>query len=130
MKNNDAACAEPVVRVDLGAAGIEDPRVIDKAVHAKCLIVTANKDFVDYYRGHPLRKGSKLPYFYGLIFLKPSKRLSRPEQLKRALKEIAWAETRDHDDLVTVYSDGHTKHERLCHPECARELAEEEGEIT
>jgi predicted nuclease of predicted toxin-antitoxin system len=63
--------------IDFGVAGIEDPRVIDEAVHSKCLIVTANKDFVDYYRKHPLRKGSKLRYFYGLIFLKPSKMLSR-----------------------------------------------------
>jgi hypothetical protein len=111
---------------DLGVTGTHDLRVIDKAVHAKCLIVTANKDFVDYYRNHPLRRGT-LSFFYGLIFLKHSSQLPRREQLRRALREIAWGETRDHDDLITVYANGHTGHERLCHPECAREFAQAEA---
>jgi hypothetical protein len=107
---------------DLGVTGTEDTRVITRALERKCLIVTVNKDFVDFYKKHPLRKGS---FFYGLIFLRPSKRLSRVEQLKRALTEIAWADTRDHDDLITVYADGTSHHERLCHPECAEEFERE-----
>lgn len=110
---------------DLGVTGTEDPHVIDKAVRSKCLIVTANRDFVQYYRSHPLR-GRVLNYFYGLIFLKHSHIMPRHEQLKRALKQIAWKETRNHDDLITVYANGQTAHERLCHPECAREFAARE----
>jgi len=41
---------------DLGVTGKEDVSVIEKAFDKKCLIVTANKDFVDYYRNHPRRK--------------------------------------------------------------------------
>jgi hypothetical protein len=81
-----------------------------------------NKDFVDYYRDHVRRKGKKGVYFYGLIFLKPSKTKSRREQLQAALKEIAWGDTRDHDDLIHVSAEGKTRHERLCHPECAAEF--------
>lgn len=40
--------------------------------------------------------------------------------------EIAWTDTRDHDDLVTVYADGTSRHERLCHPECAQEFEKAE----
>ncbi len=110
---------------DLGVTGKEDTRVIRGAVDKKCLIITVNKDFVDYYKNHPYRKGS---FFYGLIFLGPSKTLSRREQLKKALREMSWAETCDHDDLITVYADGTTRHERLCHPECAKEFEQmEEG---
>jgi hypothetical protein len=106
---------------DLGVTGKEDIRVIDGAVAKKCLIVTVNKDFLDYYRNHPRRRQGT--FFYGLIFLRPSKTLSRSQQLKKALRETAWSETRDHDDLVTVYADGRSFHERLCHPECAEEFA-------
>jgi hypothetical protein len=105
---------------DLGVTGKEDIRVIDGAVAKKCLIVTVNKDFLDYYRNHPRRHGT---FFYGLIFLRPSKTLSRSQQLKKALRETVWSETRDHDDLITVYADGRSFHERLCHPECAKEFA-------
>ena len=108
--------------MDLGVTGKEDTRVITKALEKKCLIVTVNKDFVDFYKDHPLRKGS---FFYGLIFLGASKIRSRAEQLKKALSEIAWADTRDHDDLITVYADGTSRHERLCHPECAEEFEKE-----
>jgi hypothetical protein len=111
---------------DFKVTGTQDPRVIDKAVRAKCLIVTADKNFVQYYKNHPLRKGA-LSFFYGLIFLRHSNQLPRKEQLRRALKEVAWGETRDHDDLITVYADGHTEHERLCHPECAKEFAKSEA---
>lgn len=110
---------------DLGVNGAADPAVIDRAVGQKCLIVTLNKDFVDYYKNHPLRKGSP-SYFYGLIYLKPVKGTSRERQLRMAMKEIAWNETREHDDLITVYPDGRTHHTRLCHPECAKEFAESE----
>jgi Domain of unknown function (DUF5615) len=107
---------------DLGVRGFEDARVIDRAVRKKCMVVTKNRDFVDYYRNHPLRKGHSVSYFYGLIFLKPCSSLSDEVRLRRALTEIAWDETRDHDDLVTVHANGSTSHERLCHEECAREL--------
>jgi hypothetical protein len=110
---------------ELGVSGMKDPEVIEKAVQKKCLIVTANKDFLQHYRNHRLRKG-KVRYFYGLIFLKPSKSLTREAQLKKALAEIAWDETRHHDDLIIVYADGHTSHERLCHPECAEAFAKQE----
>jgi hypothetical protein len=109
---------------DLGVAGIEDTRVIDSAVDQKCLIVTVNRDFVQYYRDHPRRKSGE--FFYGLIFLNPSKTLSRIGQLKRAVKSMAWNETRQHDDLVFVAGDGKTRHERLCHPECAAEFPTEQ----
>ena len=59
---------------DLGVNGKEDTRVIETAFQLKCLIVTVNKDFLDYYYNHPRRKGKRGVYFYGLIFLKPSKR--------------------------------------------------------
>jgi hypothetical protein len=108
---------------DLGVCGNEDRRVIDAAVRRKCLIVTKNKDFVDYYRKHPLRTSGKVSFFYGLIYLMPSSVLSTEERLKKALRDVAWRETREHDDLITVYADGRTYHERLCHPECAAQFA-------
>jgi hypothetical protein len=108
---------------DVGVRGKEDTRVIDKAISKKCMIITVNKDFVGYYRDHPFRKRRNKPsFFYGLIFLRPSKLISRVEQLRRALRDIAWEETRQHDDLVFVDARGRTKHARLCHPECAKEF--------
>jgi hypothetical protein len=44
---------------DLGVKGTGNPRVVDKAFEKKCMIVTVNADFVDYYRNHPRRKGRK-----------------------------------------------------------------------
>jgi len=113
---------------DLGVAGKEDTRVIEMAFKLKCLIVTVNKDFLDYYYSHPRRKGKRGVYFYGLIFLKASKQLTREQQLRRALRAIEWEETRQHDDLVRVSSTGKTRHERLCHPQCAAEFPKEQGE--
>ena len=55
---------------DFGIRGKKDPKVIDAAVKEKCTIVTVNKDFVDYYRSHPMRKGKWGTYGYRLIFLK------------------------------------------------------------
>jgi len=112
----------------LGVTGAEDTRVIDEAVKKKCLIVTVNKDFVDYYREHPRRKGKNGTYFYGLIFLKQSHQLTRERQLRKALKEIAWEDTREHDDLVRVSATGKTRHERLCHEECAAEFPKDQKE--
>uniref|UniRef100_E6PX91 Uncharacterized protein n=1 Tax=mine drainage metagenome TaxID=410659 RepID=E6PX91_9ZZZZ len=60
--------------------------------------------------------------------MKPSKIMSRQAQLKAALKEIVWGETRQHDDLIFVSAEGKTRHERLCHPECAAELAADQTE--
>jgi predicted nuclease of predicted toxin-antitoxin system len=48
---------------DLGVTGKEDPRVIDKAIDKKCLIVTVNKDFVGYYRNHRRRNGKNGEFF-------------------------------------------------------------------
>ena len=107
---------------DFGVSGKEDPTVIDHAIKRRCLIITVNKDFIDYYRNHTFRKGKKGRFFYGLIFLKASKVMSREKQLKAALKVIAWTNTRQHDDLIFVSAEGKTKHERLCHPECAAEF--------
>jgi hypothetical protein len=102
--------------------------VIDKAIKRGCLIITVNRDFVDYYRNHVRRKGRNGIYFYGLIFLKPSKTRTRHEQLQVALKEIAWEDTREHDDLIYVSAEGKTRHERLCHPECAAEFPADQTE--
>lgn len=113
---------------DFGVRGKEDPTVIDHAIARGCLIITVNKDFIDYYRNHPGRKGKKGRFFYGLIFLKPSKAMSRQAQLKSALKEIAWTETRQHDDLMFVAGDGRTRRQRLCHPECAAAFPAEQSE--
>ena len=120
--------AHVYVAADFGVRGKEDPTVIDEAIKRGCLIITVNKDFVDYYRNHIRRKGKNGMYFYGLVFLKPSKIMSRREQLHRALREIAWEETRDHDDLVIVSAAGKTRHARLCHPECAAEFPAEQTE--
>lgn len=114
--------AHVYVAADFGVRGKEDTAVIDKAIKRGCLIITVNKDFVDYYRNHIRRKGKNGMYFYGLIFLKPSKTRTRREQLQAALKEIAWEDTREHDDLIYVSAEGKTRHERLCHPECAAEF--------
>jgi hypothetical protein len=53
---------------DFGIAGKEDPQAIDEAVRRKCSIVSVNKDFLQYYRDHPMRKGKWGKYGYGLIF--------------------------------------------------------------
>jgi predicted nuclease of predicted toxin-antitoxin system len=50
---------------DLGMTGKEDTRVIEMAFKLKCLIVTVNKDFLDYYYNHPRRKGKRGVYFMG-----------------------------------------------------------------
>nr|WP_147325006.1 hypothetical protein [Paracidobacterium acidisoli] len=115
------------IAADFGVRGKEDPTVIDEAIKRGCLIITVNKDFVDYYRDHRRCKGKNGTFFYGLIFLKSSKTMTRRQQLQAALKEIAWAETRDHDDLVFVSATGKTRHERLCHPECAAAFPAEQG---
>jgi hypothetical protein len=120
--------AHVYVAADFGVRGKEDPTVIDQAIKRGCLIITVNKDFVDYYRNHVRRRGRNGMYFYGLIFLKPSKTKTRREQLQVALKEIAWADTREHDDLVYVSAEGKTRHERLCHPECAAEFPADQTE--
>jgi hypothetical protein len=111
-----------------GIAGKEDTRVIDEAVKRKCLIVTVNKDFLKYYRNHPMRMGKRGRYGYGLIFLKPSKQLTREQQLRIAVRALEWDDTREHDDLVWVSADGSTRLERLCHPACAKEFPNEQTE--
>jgi hypothetical protein len=113
---------------DFGISGKEDTRVIDEAFNRKCLIVTVNKDFVQYYRDHPMRKGKRGVYGYGLIFLKPSKQFTREQQLRIAVRALEWKDTREHDDLVWVSADGKTRLERLCHPGCAAEFPKEQTE--
>ncbi len=113
---------------DLGVTGKEDTRVIEMALKKKCLVVTVNKDFLDYYRNHPRRRGKHGIFFYGLLFLKPSKQLTQERQLRLALKKIEWEETRQHDDLIRVSGRGETRHERLCHPACAAQFPDEQKE--
>ena len=113
---------------DFGIAGKKDTRAIDEAVKRKCLIVTVNRDFLDYYRDHPMRKGKWGKYGYGLIFLKPSKQLTRVQQLRIAVRSLEWDDTREHDDLVWVSADGRTRLERLCHQDCAARFPKEQRE--
>jgi hypothetical protein len=113
---------------DFGISGKEDTRAIDEAVRRKCTIVTVNKDFVQYYRTHPMRKGKWGKFGYGLIFLKPSQQLTREQQLRVAVRALEWEDTRDHDDLVWVSADGRTRLERLCHLECAAEFPSDQKE--
>ena len=104
----------PVYTVsDLDLSGAEDKLVIEAAVHKKCLIVTANYDFVEFYRNHEWRKGRDGRFFYGLIFLRHSTTKTRLQQLKAAIKQIR----PDHDDLITVSSAGVVSHEQLEPPE-------------
>ena len=42
--------------LDSDAGGLK-AKAIDAAVRKKCSIITVNKDFLDYYRDHPMRKG-------------------------------------------------------------------------
>ena len=93
----------------LGMSGKEDRLVIEEAIQKKCLIVTANNDFVDFYKNHDWRKGHDGRYFYGLIFLKHSKVLTRSQQLKLAIKEI----DPRYDDILTVSASGHVTRQRL-----------------
>ena len=75
-----------------------------------------------------MRKGKWGIYGYGLIFLKPTKKLTRDEQLRRGIRSLEWDDTREHDDLVWVSADGRTRMERLCHKECAEEFPKEQRE--
>lgn len=93
----------------LGMSGAEDIAVIEEAVSKKCLIVTANKDFIPVYRNHDWRKGRDRRYFWGLIFLKNSNAIGKLEQLKRAIKEIDY----QFDDILTVSSTGLVTRQRL-----------------
>ncbi len=94
----------------LGISGADDTFVIEQAVTKKCLIVTANKDFVPAYTNHEWRKGRDGRHFYGLILLKHSTTMSQLAQLKLAIKQI----DHRHDDLLTVSATGEVKRERLC----------------
>jgi hypothetical protein len=93
----------------LGISGADDTFVIEEAVARKCLIVTANKDFVPAYRNHEWRKGRDRRYFWGLVFLKHSTTISQLQQLKLAIKEI----NHEYDDILTVSSGGFVTRERL-----------------
>jgi predicted nuclease of predicted toxin-antitoxin system len=93
----------------LGMSGAEDIAVVEEAVSKKCLIVTANKDFLPVYKNHDWRRGRDRRYFWGLIFLKNSNAISKLEQLRRAIKEIDY----QFDDILTVSSTGLVTRERL-----------------
>jgi len=93
----------------LGLSGMEDRLVIEEAVHKRCLIVTANKDFVPEYRNHDWRKGKDERFFWGLIFLKASKSMTQSDQLKRGIKAI----NPRYDDIITVSATGHITRERI-----------------
>jgi hypothetical protein len=93
----------PVYTVaDLGLNGAGDPRIIEEAVYRKCLVVTADRKFMDVYRNHEWRKGHDGRYFYGLIFLTEDKTTGQLRQLKLATPRI----TPEHDDLIAVSSAG------------------------
>lgn len=100
----------PVYTVDdLGLSGADDQRIIEQAVYKKCLIVTADRKFMDTYRNHEWRKGHDGRYFYGLIFLTEDKTTAQLRQLKLAIPRI----TPEHDDLVAVSSSGIVTIEKL-----------------
>lgn len=50
------------------------------------------------------------------------------KQLEIAMRGIAWDDTRQHDDLIRVAADDRTRHEQLCHVECAKEFPVSETE--
>jgi predicted nuclease of predicted toxin-antitoxin system len=103
----------------LGLSGIEDRLVIEEAVHKKCLIVTANKDFVPEYRDHEWRKGKDGRFFWGLIFLRASKSMTQSDQLKRGIKAI----NPQYDDIITVSATGHISRERMKGHDLKKETA-------
>ena len=51
----------------LGISGADDMFVIEEAVTKKCLIVTANKDFVPANRNHEWRKGAATEDIFGVL---------------------------------------------------------------
>ena len=106
-----------------GLGGRPDTEVIDFAIKKKCLIITSDEKFVETYRTHPARRSRRGPrFFYGLIFVRAASELLRRRHIAEALAEIAWDQTRRHDDLIVISRDGRSTHERLCHPECAAEF--------
>jgi hypothetical protein len=52
--------------------------------------------------------------------------MSRRKHLRNALEAIEWENTRGRDDLASAR--GRTRHERLCHEECAAEFPVEQTE--
>jgi hypothetical protein len=89
-----------------------DLAVTEEAVARKCLIVTANRDFVPVYENHLWRKGKDSRFFWGLIFLGHSTQLTRSEQLRRAIKEVQ----PKFDDIIFVSSAGNITRKRLDGP--------------
>ena len=94
---------------DLGISGTGDPEVIEEAVRRKCLIVTADRKFVDTYRDHDWRKGRDWRFFYGLVFLTESTTTGQMRQLQLAVRSIS----PEHDDLITFSSGDKVTVERL-----------------
>lgn len=96
----------------LGLKGKEDRIIVEEAVERKCVIVTANKDFVPEYKNHEWRKGKDGRYFWGLIFLKHSKAMSQSDRITLAIKQIVPL----YDDVLTVSGTGLVTRERLGGP--------------
>lgn len=113
---------------DVGLEGQPDDKVIDYAIAHGCLIITNDEKLVEQYRSDQRRRTKRgMGFFYGLIYLRADTEASRKRHLTAALREIAWSETRQHDDLIIVGRDGKIEHFRLCHRECAAEYDRLEG---
>ena len=109
----------------LGILGKDDTAVISAAIEKCCLIITANQDFLEYYRNHPRRKQGR--FFYGLIFLSEQKGFGQRRQLKIALREFAWKNNRQFDGLIAVRKDGKVCREILCCSEHAKAFEVQEA---
>ncbi len=113
---------------DVDLKGKPDRDVIDFAINKKCLIITNDAGLVNDYRNHPQRRSKRgIQFFYGLIYVRADSDVARKRHIAIAVREMAWGESRQHDDLVIVSRDGKTEHYRLCHAECAAEFDKREG---
>lgn len=113
---------------DVGLEGKPDRDVIKFAINKKCLIITNDEGLVNDYRNHPQRRSKRgVRFFYGLIYVRADSDITRKRHIAQAVKEMAWGESRQHDDLVIISRDGKTEHYRLCHTECAAEFDKREG---
>lgn len=116
------------IAAEVGLAGKPDGDVIDYAIAKGCMIITNDEGLVQQYKSDPRRRTKHgMGFFYGLIYVRAETNEERKRHIAKALKELAWDESRQHDDLIVIARDGKTEHFRLCHAECAAELDREEG---
>lgn len=116
------------IAAEVGLAGKPDSDVIDYAIAKGCMIITNDAGLVQQYKSDPRRRTKRgLGFFWGLIYVRAETNEERKRHIAKALKEIAWQESRRHDDLIVISRDGETEHFRLCHPECAAALDKQEG---